>query len=507
MGILALLVAYPVILVLIATSHGPGVSPDSVSYLAGAQSLLDQGHILTFTGEPLTLFPPGQSVLLAAFGAVGLSLTTAAVAVNLVCLALLVVGTYLLASQVLGSPSLALVSAAFVSFAAATVREFSMVWSEPAFSVLVLAVLLLLARAARHRSVAWWLVIALAALASLATTFRYVGFVLIPVIAVTVLWSAYPLSRRRAWLMAVVAALGSSAGLAGVAMRNLSSGSGALGERYPGTVTLEGAVKSTVNLLGTYLVPAETTVLWAELGVLVAVLLIAGIWLGLVRRNRGLAVLGLFVGVYWAALWWSQSSTRLDSATERLLAPALVPMVIIVVFAISVLGSTIVAQLASSRYLTAAGARRLCLIVGWVLLIGILGLQSLHGIRFARVAVAEGIAYNSNEVLNSPISTALASLPANSGIASNDPWRAYWVIGRAPSIDLPPIASEWPQARLDSDLARLTADVLAGSVTHVAYFADARHAWTPEELAAQGLSLTQVGEFADGTLYSVTATG
>jgi hypothetical protein len=503
MGILALLMAYPVILVLISTSSGPGVSPDSVSYLAGAQSLLDNGTLLTFTGEPLTLFPPGQSVLLAGLGFVGISLTAAAIVVNLICAVLLVGGTYLLGQRVLHSSALALVSAAFVSLSAATVREFSMVWSEPVFSVLVLSVLLLLVRVASRRQVTWANVIALAVLASAATCFRYAGFVMIPVIAVVVLWSAMPAGRGRAWALGVVSLLASSVGLIALALRNISVGSGALGERYPSAVTLEGAVKSTINLLGTYLVPSETSLLWAELGVVVAVLLVAGIWLGLIRRSRGVVVLSLFVTVYWLSLWWSQMTTRLDSATERLLAPALAPMVILVIFAVSALGATVCKQLAESRFLTAGAAHRFVLVVAWVALIAVLGLQVLHGVRFARDSATAGIGYNSSATLNAPVSQAIAALPEDSGIASNDPWRAYWVAGHGPSVDIPPVAAEWPQERIDADAARLLDSVRDGSVDHVAYFTGARNAWTPEELSALGLTLTPVGEFADGTLYSV----
>jgi RNA 3'-terminal phosphate cyclase len=51
---------------LLATRAGPGLSPDSVTYVSAARNLTDGHGYSGFTGSALTVFPPAYPALLAA---------------------------------------------------------------------------------------------------------------------------------------------------------------------------------------------------------------------------------------------------------------------------------------------------------------------------------------------------------------------------------------------------------------------------------------------------------
>jgi len=91
-------------MIAIATANGPGISVDSVSYAAAATSFADTGRFVTYDGTDLTLFPPGLPAFLGVLIATGLSLSTAAVLVNVVAVCVTVAASYFLARQVLVSP-------------------------------------------------------------------------------------------------------------------------------------------------------------------------------------------------------------------------------------------------------------------------------------------------------------------------------------------------------------------------------------------------------------------
>jgi hypothetical protein len=69
----ALIMLAGFVAVLLATGRGVGVTPDSISYIGGARSLL-AGDGFSMPGNvpmPITHFPPFYSLLLAAIGSLG----------------------------------------------------------------------------------------------------------------------------------------------------------------------------------------------------------------------------------------------------------------------------------------------------------------------------------------------------------------------------------------------------------------------------------------------------
>ena len=131
-------------LVLIATSSGPGVSPDSISYVSGARSLAAGSGVLDYTGDHLSTFPPGLSILMSLLLRVGLDLEVAAIALNLIMLTATVALSYVLACLTLRDRLWAISVTTVFIVSRATTEIFSMVWSEPVFTPLALATMILL---------------------------------------------------------------------------------------------------------------------------------------------------------------------------------------------------------------------------------------------------------------------------------------------------------------------------------------------------------------------------
>lgn len=225
----------------LASRHGLRLYSDSAIYLGTARNIL-HGHgttspiALTYTDSfrpdaavafhgalPLTTLPPLYSTLLAAIGAFGASLTTAARILGVACLAV--------ASMLVAQLTLRLTGARFVALAAAALFLFggavgqgtlqnpgswvilsASVLSEALFLVLMLATILVLGPLLeRGQPAALWAVCVLVALAVLC---RYLGVALVATPVVLLL-------TRRGWPVATRmrrAALVAGAGVVPVAL-------------------------------------------------------------------------------------------------------------------------------------------------------------------------------------------------------------------------------------------------------------------------------------------------
>ena len=486
------LALYPVLLVLIATSSGPGVSPDSVMYVSAARTLAASGELIGYTGEPLTIFPPGLPVVLAGLALPGIEVPIAAVILNLTCVALMVVLSYALAREVLRSQPWALAVAAVVSVLPATVRVFSMVWTEPLFVVLTLAALLVLTRAVRRRTHLEWQLVAAGLLVSAATAVRFIGFTLIPVVFVAAWLASRPAGRVRAFVVAAVSAAVASLGLIAVAARNLSLGSPPLGERYPTGVSIPAVLRRSVAALGEYVVPVQAGQIPALAAGLVVLVLLG---LGVVRvvryRPPELVVLTLFTALYWLSLWYGQISTQIDPVNERLLAPALVPMLIIVGYGLAPLFDD---HRLPQAVRVVAATLAVLVALSWLAI----------GVRYATATADVGRGFNNQATRTSPLAAAVVALPADAGLAASNPALAYWTTQREPVAAIPFRGHYSVPAQTQQTLDELEVLVDQGSVDYLAYFDNTTGVpLSPVELASAGIATDLVATYPDGRLYRV----
>jgi len=486
--VLLALIAYPVAIIVVATASGPGISIDSVSYAAAAESWAASGQLLTYDGSDLSLFPIGLPITIGTLMAVGMNLSSAVAVTNAIATGLTVLAAYFLGRQVLREPGWALLAAAGVALSASTVRVGSYLWTEPVFTALIAWSLALVAWALRTRRADWWIPLVAGALVSIATTYRYVGVVAVPVIALGVAWAA---SERRVF-KGLLAGLVGSVGLMVSAGRNLILGAAPLGERYPGSVDGQGAVLGLVRMWGEYLASSSTTSLTVVFGALVFVLLVAGAWLVAVATNGPGLIIAIFVAVYWVSILVSQVGTRLDVATERFGAPVLVPSMILALVAVRAVLDVMSRQLADATHRDLASTHQWLMGVVAVAALGVVGLSMLHAFRFASGGFEQGLGLDSQAAERRSVSVVAADLPVGAVVASNDPWQVWWSRTEGPVLDYPPSRSEWPTDRVDRDLERLV-DAVDEQGSVLVVLDSGSRAWLPvDDLVARGLVVEEL---------------
>ena len=203
------------------TRDGLGISPDSTVYLSTATNLLD-GNGFFDRGHPMTHYPPGYPMLLAAVGFLlrgdvlnaARWLHAALFATNIVLTGVAVmIGTR-------RNLTAALIVVLFLILSPSMIAVHAMLWSEPPFIALTLAGFLLLTR---HLAMPDRRVLLLASLAfGLAMSMRFVGVIVIPVLGMILLLSGdrSASSRRRDAIVAIAVA---SLPLGAWILRNIAS--------------------------------------------------------------------------------------------------------------------------------------------------------------------------------------------------------------------------------------------------------------------------------------------
>jgi hypothetical protein len=302
---------------------------------------------------------------------------------------------------------------------------------------------------------------------------------------------------------AVKAVVAGAIGLLGLVLpvlRNVMLGASALGERYPGSVNVEGAITGLVLQWGEYIAPSRTTSLTLFVGVIVGIVLVVGMWLVVVQRNRPGTVLALFVVAYWIAIVVSQVGTRLDVVNERFAAPVLAPTVVLVLMALRFGLAEAARQLAPLIQVNQEIVRRA--LTGGLGAVGVavIGLSIAHAVEFVRDGNREGIDLASASAAQRTLVSAAVFLPAGEVVASNDPWQVWWNRGGV-VLDFPPSPREWPSERVESDLIAVGEAVDANERIFVLIDEDARASLDLSNLEDAGFSV-RIVEDLDGVLVA-----
>lgn len=502
-ALLAFLSLYPAVMVLLATRQGPGISPDSVVYVSAARNFASHGEMVDYLGLPLTLWPPGLPFILSVFERAGIDSQVAAIGINALSASLTVLLTYALARAVLGSQSLAGLAAVVVATSASTVRVYAMLWTEPLFTVFTLAALLMITQAVRRNSLNLVPLVAVAALITGATLLRIAGLWLVPIAALGALLAVRARGLARALAWALLAGLLSSAGFFMVVLRNVAAGAPPLGERFAAGLTLRGLVVSTLETLGGYLVPPVYNV-DILMGGLVAGVLLMGVIEVVHRRSEVLAVITVFVVLYWVSLWYSQLRTGIDATSERLTAPIFPSMTILVILGVrALLGRARATALRGSQGPRSRTER--------AVRVGVMGLVAaavLNGVvtggLFVARASEQGLGYNRLSEAESPLARAVKALPAAAGVASDDYPKMYWVSGRNLVTVIPWTGYHYPAPKAARENVILVDRIESGQVSYLAFFDHIETVLTAQELIDSGCDATLVADFSDGSLWRVS---
>ena len=483
---------YAALLVLLATRQGPGVSADSVYYYHAAASFVTEGGFNAF-GMPLTLWPIGYPWLLSLTMIARLPTEATVVAVNACCAAATVALTYLLARIVTRSTACSVAACVIIAAVPATVRTYSMLWTEPLFTGLALLVLLHLAQRVRERDFRAVDVATVSILISSATLLRFAGVALVPVAVAAVLLSTERWRRpSRIALAGLVGSL-SCLGLLAIAARNLSLGSPPLGARSSSGLPLVNLIGHSLRAMGRYVIPEMGGLLplgpvpegilglllmgaTIALGLALWCALFVAAFVGIAGRDRLVALLVVWLMSWWALLWYGSLLAGADPPEDRLLAPVLPAMVILVVHLLNA---------SSTRWRAAQPLRRL----GTTLLILWLVSSVAAGVVAGTRAGAKGIGYNTVADRESELITSVRALPTTAAVAASDPWLVYWATRR-------PTYSVYDE--------RIAALVSGGRVDYVVLVRDAALPGLPEPPTNQFGPLELVVRTPTGVVYRIS---
>ncbi len=415
------------LLTIIANRSGVGWSWDTSDYVAVGRNFASGNGLLDVTGAPMTVRPPGLSILIGLGDLVGLSVNLTAQILNSVCAAVLVLGTYHLLQVARTKKLTALIATGFVAFSPALLWQYSMIWSEPPFIALLLFAMILCLRP-MNKVKLFSLTIMFIALFFV----RYVGPVFAGTIAICSAW----FDRRQLGLFKSILTNFSTFAISLIPVwlwlwRNKEIDGTLTGARAPGGGSLIAPLKTFNATIGSWLTasPVEGGIYlsWVDypsvarfLGTLflicLAILLIFYFYLQ--TRSHQLAevsnVLLLSIGI--TAVYVAFSAYRfvhfeLGPLDNRMMIPIFVPLVLTVAIAIDRVRI-------SARWLRQSFT---------ILFLVFVGFQALSSTTEALSFGRDGRHWAAKTIKNLPLHQFVGSLPSSSSLMSNKPHQLYSV--------------------------------------------------------------------------------
>jgi len=329
------------IAVVVANLSGLAIGDDGVGYRAIADSLAAGNGFGYFLERPVTIWPPGWPTLMAIVDRLTpLDTRGAAIVLNALTAAAIVVLTHRLTRRLVRDPMLVNAVTAVTAVGASTMVFGHLLMTDLAFAAVTLALFLTLLNARGHNGVGW--LAGAAALVGAAFMVRYAGVVHIVTGGV---WLAVDSRRPMGKRFIRAAAFGVAAAVVPVAwmLRNHSVDGTALGVRYSSSRGLIGNLLDLVATIGNFLVPGveiETRTWWAVVGVLGTGVVAVLAWVVLrtgerFAPGRRLALLGTpagllvcHVAIYASYMLYARTTTGLNRLDFRLLNPLYLPLAI-----------------------------------------------------------------------------------------------------------------------------------------------------------------------------------
>jgi hypothetical protein len=319
-----------------AASPLPRVTPDSASYLTGAERIAESGRFASCVG-PITLFAPGYSAAMAPLVAVGLAAPDAARIVNMLATLALVLGAGCLARAAGLSRTVSVIAALAVAVSYATLRNGALVWSEPLFCAILVWLLTLALDSGRGLDARFSTRLAAVLLLSWALLLtRHSGLFLLPAVVLAAWLGSSTSGRRGARVGAFSVALVAVPALWWI--RNVHIDGEPFGRRSESRFSVLEILDQFPNGLSSLVLPNAFPV---ALRFAIAVPLVAAAVLAwrraaeLPRLRVGVAVLTAATVVYATAVTVAAMRTVVDPIDTRLLSPILVPMTVLVALGVS----------------------------------------------------------------------------------------------------------------------------------------------------------------------------
>lgn len=308
--------------------YGVGLWGDSASYIAGGESIAAGRGYLSYTGEPIVLWPPLFSFLISVPGLAGIPVRVGAQILNAGAFA----GAVFLVARLAGSNWKTLI----IGGLALTVSESVLYLSrsaltEPLFILLILAYFTMASRYRAKPSPAnlLWLT----AMASLIPVTRYTGILIFPMILVTVILADIDCRKRRT-LHAVSAFAGAVIPLFLVLQRNMTYSANPMGARYPAEHSWQEVLQDLLQSTGEFAAPSSWlgTTIVSFIGAVIIAGLIAGYGRTIAKRNLnppGGIEPWLYIALYLGLLLYSGIRYAFDGINYRMMAPVLPTLIIV----------------------------------------------------------------------------------------------------------------------------------------------------------------------------------
>jgi 4-amino-4-deoxy-L-arabinose transferase-like glycosyltransferase len=478
----------------VTAPYGPGATPDSVTYLSVARSLVEGEGWVRFDGRAYASWPPLYPLVLAAGAALGLPPETAARAVGALACALTLAAVVWILARVTGHLFWAMLGGLLTLASPPVVETFATAWSEGLFTALVTLAFAAAVRAGRQpgpRSL-----VAMALLVGAAWLTRHVGAVVAAALAAWLL--ALPGSGRdRARRALLFGGVSAALPLLWAAATWLRTGTPA-GERGNASAPLTENVAELARSLAslTSLDALGAAGPWLAAGVVLGVAT-AGLWMARSEADGPPAVPALPAAVVWlyvvALVGLATWTPVAPLFGQRFGMPVWVPFVLVAVF-----GAARLWQRRSARGPRAA----LALVVAAATLHAMAATASRVGEHRERGVVMLGRA----EWHASGLIEAVRGQARGRTVLSNNPHAVHFHTGLP--VDYAPRRRGFRSEADEVDtIGPLRARVAAEGSVPLAWFLFYGRSYgyyTPQELAAEGFCLVAQDEFADGITFEIT---
>lgn len=319
---------------LAATPH-PRITPDSASYLTGAERIAESGRFESCTGA-ITLFAPGFSAAMAPLVASGLDATDAARLINVLAALALVVGACFLARSSGLSQRTSFVVAIAVAVSYATLRDGALVWSEPLFCAILAWLLVLLVDEGKGLEVRPTpKVVGVVTLVWALLLTRHSGVFLLPAVLVAA-WMGSSGSTRRSARIAVLGVVLLAVPAVWWA-RDVHVDAAPFGRRSGSPYDALEVLRQLPDGLSSLVLPHAMPYA-LRLAITIPLAVAAALaWrrLGAPRHRIAVAVLTTATVVYAGAVTLAATHTVVDRIDTRLMSPVLVPAAVLVALGVT----------------------------------------------------------------------------------------------------------------------------------------------------------------------------
>jgi hypothetical protein len=490
--------AVAVVLVVVASAHGIGLTPDSGEYLFGAKHLAATGEYRALSGDWQSTFPLGFPALVTVVHLLGADVETAALIVNALATGALVLVTFAILRTYLRSTVVAFATLGAVAIAPPLIANGSTAWSEPLFIAVAMVFLLTLTSALAAPALRVQSLCGAGLVGGATVLVRYAGLSLLPAGVLAIVLVAWhrrvPLGRAAGRVGAFVATFAVLP--ACWMLRNVLHGhaiTGVHGDPVKGLLSNTKVIAA--NATG-FLLP--DAIPWPARVVLVVA--VVGGLLALVARRAspGIVVVtsGCVVAGYLGFCAISASLTWAD-VTPRVLSPVVAPTIVL----LGALVDRVVARWSTRPVLA--------LVVLVAVALG--ALFAWRTIDLVRDRADHGYGFATDVWQDSPILAAVRKVSPDTLIYSTSP-SAPWLVTGAHPVRRWPIAASDLRGTPDTDdratfLARLRCLPEGEAyLLHLDRGADERR-FLPRSALAEDVDLEPIAKAPDGGLWLAHAHG